>query len=140
MYIYESSPRRSPRHVARTDGNVLKVKAGSPIRKGKVGQGGRKVLSSSAALASVTGTGQKRRKQKVNDENKENSSVVPRTRGTGVNGSTMVDGKKKKVPLGTKTERGRLPLKELPLNGFLEKGEGVSSVEIVVLVPRVDWK
>jgi len=119
---------------------VLKVKAGSPIRKGKVAQGGRKVLSSSAALASVTGTGQKRRKQKVNDENKENSSVAPRTRGTVVNGSTMLDGKKKKAPPGTKTERGRLPLKELPVNGFVEKGEGVSSVEVVVLFPRVYWQ
>ena len=97
-------------------------------------------MSSSAALASVTGTGQKRRKKKVNDENKENSSVAPRTRGTGVNGSTMVEGNKKKQPLRTKTERERLPLKELPVNGFVEKGEGVLSVEVVVLLPRVDWR
>jgi len=116
---------------------VLKVKAGSPIRKGKVAQGGRKVLSSSAALASVTGNGPKRRKPKVNDENKENSDVGTRTtRATGVNGNTIIDGKKKKAPLGTKTRRIRLPLKELPVNGFVEKGEGVSSVEVVVFFPR----
>jgi hypothetical protein len=115
---------------------VLKAKTGSPIRKGKVGQGGRKVLSSSAALASVTGTGQKRRKPKVNDENKENSAVGTRaTRATGVNGNTMTDGKKKKVLLGTNTERSRLPLKELAVNGFVDKGEGVSSVEVVVFFP-----
>jgi hypothetical protein len=47
----------------------------------------------------------------------------------------MVDGKKKRAPLGTKTEIGRLPLKELRVNGFVEKGEGVSSVEVVVLFP-----
>src|SRR5277367_172942 len=40
MYVYESSPRRSPRRVPRTEGNVLKQKTGSPIRKGKVTQGG----------------------------------------------------------------------------------------------------
>src|SRR5277367_5880842 len=87
MYVYESSPRRSPRRVPRTEGNVLKQKTGSPIRKGKVTQGGRKPLVSSAALASVTGTGQRRRKVKINDENKENSTVGTRpTRAMGVNG------------------------------------------------------
>jgi len=138
MYIYES-PRRSPRHIApRTDSNILKPKSTSPIRKGKVAQGPqqRKLLSSTGALASVTGIQQKRRKGRVNDENKENSGVVLRTRVTGVNGS-VGEGAGKKCrpmkPLGGKTERvGRLPLKELPLNGFVEKPEGVQSVEVVV--------
>lgn len=70
---------------------------------------------------------------RVNDENKENSGVVPRTRATGVNGAVVEDvGKKRgtKKAQGGKIERERLPLKELPLNGFEVKGE---RVEVVVL-------
>ena len=136
MYIYESSPRRSPRRIIpqRTDANVLKPKSTSPIRKGKPTQALlRKPFASTGALAAVTGTQQNRRKVRVNDENKENSGVVPRTRATGVNGAVVEDvGKKRgtKKAQGGKIERERLPLKELPLNGFEVKGE---RVEVVVL-------
>jgi hypothetical protein len=100
----------------------------------------RKPLSSAGALASITGSGvgNRRRKVKVNDENKENSQIGVRKTGTaravGVNGSG-VEGKKP-MPLGVKVERGRLPLKELPINGFVEKMEGAASVEVVVFPPQ----
>lgn len=75
-------------------------------------------------------------RRKVNDENKENCNVAPRAPragGLGVNGNT----EKGLQPLASsKTEiNGRLPLKEIPLNGFLEKlrkREVAPSVEIMV--------
>ena len=131
MYIYESSPRRSPRHNPGPDSTVLKPKIASPIRKGKRTQRVPKPLASTGALASITGTTQKQRKVKVNDENKENSNIATQSsRRTGEN--TGFGQGKKKMPLGTKVERGRLPLKELPVNGFVEKMEQVASVEVAV--------
>ena len=133
MYtIRESSPRRSPRHNPTPSENILKPKSNSPIRKSsKNGVGN--VPKSAGALAAVTR--QKPRKRKVNDENKENCGVVTRparTGGLGINGSTG----KSSQPFQSKVDGGRLPLRELPLNGFgerLRKRDVVPTVEILVL-------
>ena len=139
MYtIYESSPRRSPRHIPAPSENVLIQKPKSPIRKPSSKNGARNVPKSSAALAAVTR--QKPRKRKVNDENKENCGIITRAARTGglrVNGS---DGKASQ-PLQSNIEVvGRLPLKELRLNGFIErlgKRDVDPTVEIVVLFPVI---
>ena len=138
MYtIYESSLRRSPRHNPTPSENSLKPKSNSPIRKSSKNSVGN-VPKSAGALAAITR--QKPRKRKVNDENKENCRVVTRparTGGLGVNGSVG----KASQPLPSKVEVvGRLPLKELPLNGFVERlsrRDVVPTVEIVVLFPVV---
>jgi len=134
--------------------NILKPKQTSPIRKGALSSKGNIVPSSSAALSNITGTKQRipkssnpsnpaaaangRRKvvrRKVNDENKENCNVVtrvPRTGGLGLNGNT---GKGLQPLVSTTEVTGRLPLKEIPLNGFLDKlrkREVAPSVEIMV--------
>jgi hypothetical protein len=153
--IYESSPRRSPRHIhPPSESNILKPKSNSPIRKSKASQQSlKKILNSSNALATVTrdatqNAGEKprnasnavvreaRRKRIINDENKENCGTVSRRSRmatVGVNGSELQG--KKTVPLQSKLN-SRMPLKELPLNGFVErlkKREVVTSVEIVVI-------
>ena len=158
MYIYEGSPRsprRSPRRMeGNRDSNILKPKQTAPIRKRTSSSKGSIIPSSSVALSSLTNAkripsfktsnpsaatnGQRKalRRKNDNDENKENCNVVPRaprTNGLGVNASTV----KKSQPLGAKvTIQGRLPLKEIPLNGFLDKlrkQEVATSVEIMVL-------
>jgi len=102
------------------------------VRKGKP-------LSSANALAAVAGAGPRktvrRKKPVVNDENKENCggpAMGLRRSVLGVNGNHS-EGKK---PVQSKIERnGRLPLKELRLNGFLDrlrKREVAPSVEVVV--------
>src|ERR1700722_149588 len=129
MYkIYETSPRRSPRHVRQMDvnSNILKPKNKSPIRKGNGVGVGVKPLQSARALSSVTGDKSKKivRKKVVNDENKENCEGprITRTTGVGVNGSTTnTTNVKTTKPVKKVTRDGRLPLKELPLNGFLER-------------------
>jgi hypothetical protein len=145
MYtIYKSSPRQSPRRVRPTidpNSNILKPKRPSPIQKAKTSQSSKtKPLSSIKASTKTTGNEKPRkvvRKRKVNTEDKENCNTVPRpmrTGGLGVNGSMPLG--KKTQPLSLKEIPGRLPLKELPLNGFLDrlkKCDGASSVEIVVI-------
>ena len=155
MYVYEGSPRRSPRRIESSsqNSNILKPKQTSPTQKGALSSKGNIIPSSLAALSKFTGTKQRipkssnpsnpaaangRRKvvrRKVNDENKENRNVVtrvPRAGGLGVNGNTG----KGLQPLVSRTEvKGRLPLKEIPLNGFvhkLRKREVAPSVEIMV--------
>jgi hypothetical protein len=80
------------------------------------------------------------RKTKVNNEDKENCAVAPRrvrigaSTGLGVNGSS-VSSKNTQPLVLKKAIPGRLPLKELPLNGFLDrlkKCDVAPSVEIVV--------
>jgi hypothetical protein len=146
MYtIYEFSSRQSPRRVRPTidpNSNILKPKRASPTQKVKTSQSSKtKPLSSINASTKVPGTEKPRkviRKRKVNIEDKENCNAVPRpvrTGGLGVNGSMPLG--KKTQPLSLKKEiPGRLPLRELPLNGFLDrlkKCDGASSVEIVVI-------
>lgn len=92
----------------------------------------KKPLSSSNALANVTRPTTTKRKPKINDENKENSGVVTRPRATGVNGTI---GKDRAVTSKTETRTGRTPLKEIALNGFVErlrKREVPPSIEIMV--------
>ena len=135
MYtIYQSSPRRSPRQLTRIDhsSNTLKTKTTSPIRKSKTSQSQKKALPSANALAAVTRPTSTRRHAKVNDENKENCGNVMRTRTTrpGVNANTKKDGSVVKTEINR-----RMPLKEIPLNGFVErlrKRDIVPSVEITV--------
>lgn len=133
MYtICESSPRRSPRHDPTPSEDILKMKSNSPIRKSS-NNGVGHVPKSAGALAAVTR--EKPRKAKVNDENKENRGIVTRPARTGglqVHGNT----RKASQPLQSKIDAvGRLPLKELPLNGFIEslrRGAVVPAVEIMV--------
>lgn len=148
--IYESSPRRSPRHIHPSSENVLKPKSDSPIRKSassKNAQSSKKVsttktaLSSSKALANAPHDDkQKRRKNaQVNDENKENCGAERQTQGArrteatvGINGSTLQ--KNSTQPTLRIRIDPRTPLKELPLNGFVDKlkKDGIRSVEIMV--------
>ena len=136
MYtIYQSSPRRSPRHIQTSSESNLKPKPNSPIRKSKVPT--KMVPTSAPALAAVTGT-RKPRKKRVNDGNKENCGQVTRpmtrTAGLQVNASNGMVGKGSQS-LQSKVDAARLPLKELPLNVFTERSRKrniVPSVEIVV--------
>jgi hypothetical protein len=120
--------------------NILKPKNTSPIRKGKGLGVGSKPSHSARALRDVTGEKRKVvRKKKVNDEDKENCEGSKVTRGAvGVNGSTTTRNTKhtkNTKPVKKETRDGRLPLKELPLNGFLErlkKSDVAASVDIVV--------
>src|SRR5204863_9909280 len=114
--LYESSPRRSPRHPTHPPSeNILKPKSNSPIHKsnsalqGKKPRRVKKPLSSSNALANVTGT-RKVRKLKIKDENKENcgSTAPRRTPGLGVNEST-IQGKMARRPLQEKKD-SRMPM------------------------------
>jgi hypothetical protein len=136
MYIYES-PRRSPRNVARpaTDGPKTK----SPIRKGKAAGRKGKTVAAGEALAVATGR-MKRvpRAKKGVSEDQENIATVPR--GTRQMGCSVV------APVSSKTdgvkrpmrEGGRVPLRELQINDFVEKlkkREVAPSVEVTVLNP-----
>jgi hypothetical protein len=145
MYTIYESPRRSPRHVlpkSDLDSNILKPKATSAIRKQGSRQLSKNPPTSAGALAAATRDGipKRGRKKKVNDENKENSNVghhPHRTSGVGVNG--MVSAKNaRSVQRKAEARDGRTPLKELPLNEFvdgLRKRDDVPSVEIVVYSP-----
>jgi hypothetical protein len=120
--------------------NILKPKNTSPIRKQKSSMSS-KPLASVNALVSVTQNKPRKavRKRVDNDENKENCSAAPRptrTGGLGVNGN-IGNAKKNPKPVKSLVEArdGRLPLRELPLNGFLDrlkKSDVAPSVEIVV--------
>lgn len=144
MYKIYESPRRSPRHVPPQSGlnsNVLKPKATSAVRKQEPTQSLKNLPTSARALTAVARDGiQKRgRKKKANDENKENGDAGlqhRRSAAINVNGVPLA---KKAGPVHRKVETrdGRTPLKELPLNGFvdiLRERDVVPSVEIVVFL------
>jgi hypothetical protein len=140
MYtVYESSPRRSPRNVSHSvETNILKPKSHSPIRKTKSHSSKKATSSANAWSESSQNVPPKKvRKRKVNDEDKENVNVAVkprRTTGLGVNGSSE-NGKNRDHLKSRELRDRRLPLKELPLNGFLDsskKGYALSSVEITV--------
>ena len=84
------------------------------------------------------------KKTTINDENKENCVDIRRfvkSGGLGVNGSSSTKGKSSRVSLRKEDgKKGRTPLKELPLNGFVEKlkkRDVAESVEVVVCHPKV---
>jgi len=106
-----------------------------------------KVFGSANALENITRpTRTKVAKRKVNDENKENcvATRVARSTTQGINGNSLnAKGKGKRVIGDKKVESkvgGRAPLKELPLNGFvdkLRKRHVSESVEVVVFYLQI---
>jgi hypothetical protein len=130
MYIYES-PRRSPRNVVRPAADALKTK--SPIRKAKAGGRRPKTAVVGEALGGMKRAGPKLKK--TVSEDKENISVERGTRQSGCFGVASVSSKKEGVKRRVREGGGRVPLRELEINAFVEKlqkREVAPSVEVTV--------